>query len=148
MNQQEQRIAIAEACGWRPGEDDRMRDGTYRWDVRRDGVIFGSKPLTYLDSDEFCGSYLCDQKVPDYPNDLNAMREAWSMLPKLPMVGREVSNEEIALRQLAMVVAPKYAPDWPHCDSYCIRAVLAIANATASQYAEAFLRTIGKWRDE
>lgn len=56
MNPEKQRIAIAEACGWRKCI---FRD--------RYGTAFGSPPgeaLTYR------------EELPDYPNDLNAMHEA------------------------------------------------------------------------
>lgn len=75
MNDIEQRIAIAEACGWsNKSSDDRLKDGSYRWDIRRDGTIFGLKPLSWEDGKPI--AYLSDQRVPDYLNDFNALHEA------------------------------------------------------------------------
>lgn len=119
MKPEQQRIAIAEACGW-----------TDFWETEHQGWR-GRNPDN--SGDDF---------IPDYLNDLNAMHEAWSLLINGPKIGKEVSNDKIALRQLAIVVDPKHAPDWPDCDSYPIRTVLAIANATALQRSEAFLKTL------
>lgn len=126
MNAKEKRIAIAELCGWKPGEDDRMKDGTYRWDIRANGVIFGSKPMTYIDSDEFCGSYLCDQKVPDYINDLNAVREAEEVILKQGL-------QDTWLDCLVEVVVGKNV-HWS--DYHCFPQV---SRATAEQRADAIL---------
>ena len=60
MNEELQRIKIAEACGW----TDFSR-------AKHEGAIqYGRKPLSYSDSWE----------VPDYLNDLNAMHEAERVL--------------------------------------------------------------------
>lgn len=57
MTPEQQRLAIAEACGW-----------------VRDAVCFNwkrGKDVAYRD-----GDYLHYRQLPDYPNDLNAMHEA------------------------------------------------------------------------
>jgi len=85
-----QRIAIAEACGWKTG---------------------------YRDPEAW-------HPLPDYLNDLNAMHDAEQVL-----FGRN---------------------DWSACkyDNYLDVATSSWKwNATASQRAEAFLRTIGKWEE-
>lgn len=61
--------------------------------------------------------------VPDYPNDLNAMHEAEGVL-----FGIACENYARQLCGVGLLYYP-------------------VAHATARQRAEAFLRTIGKWRD-
>jgi hypothetical protein len=90
MTPESQRIAIAEACGWKTG---------------------------YRDPEAW-------HPLPDYLNDLNAMHDAEKVL-----FGRN---------------------DWSSCkyDEYLDVATSSWKwNATASQRAEAFLRTIGKWEE-
>jgi hypothetical protein len=92
MTPEQQRIAIAEACGW---TDTQIIDGKYG-----------------------------QTDVPDYLHDLNAMHDAEKVL-----FGRN---------------------DWSSCkyDEYLDVATSSWKwNATASQRAEAFLRTIGKWEE-
>lgn len=62
MNPESQRIAIAQACGWRMGSA--LPDGTPCWQGRQ--------------CDEFAVGV---NQLPDYLNDLNAMNEAEKMLP-------------------------------------------------------------------
>jgi len=58
VSPEQQRIAIAEACGW----------SEFEWAV----LLFG----TYTKGDK----YWKDKEVPDYLNDLNAMHEAEKIL--------------------------------------------------------------------
>jgi len=91
MTPEAQRIAIAEACGWKTEYRDAVSSVT---------------------------------ALPDYLNDLNAMHEAEKVL-----FGRN---------------------DWSACiyDEHINVATSSWKwNATASQRAEAFLRTIGKWQE-
>lgn len=102
MTPEQQRIAIAEACGWKK-------------------QMSGQACLGWLSPDH--GNLLFDF-VPDYLNDLNAMHEAEKVLN--PSSHHNMWCEYIKnLSDVTGVV-------------YCI-------NATASQRAEAFLRTMGKW---
>lgn len=113
MNPEQQRIAIAEACGW---SHKALCNETYWWHDENNKSL----PL----SDD--GMRVC----PDYLHDLNAMHEAESILNADQMVsydyhldlmvgnGRQGLNIEYFL--------------W---------------SATATQRAEAFLRTIGKWEE-
>ena len=96
MTPEQQRIAIAEACGWKP-------------DKRGLGWL---SPHGYYASE------------PDYLNDLNAMHEAEKLLVRLQWVSY--------LRRL---------------QTLCDESVTWPIHATASQRAEAFLRTIGKWEE-
>lgn len=91
MKPQDQRIAIAEACGWKDAEG----------------------------------------QFPDYLNDLNAMREAESTL------GSEIWD---FAKNLESIVHPEPTKSTWAAWAYC-------CTATAAQHAEAFLKTIGKWKD-
>ena len=103
MTQEEQRIAIAEACGWTQIESCTCCDGVSR----------GYQPTP--------GAH--KKHLPDYLNDLNAMHDAEKMLNE--------KQEDIMNSTLWDIMnGRKYL--W---------------HATASQRAEAFLRTIGKWKE-
>jgi hypothetical protein len=92
MTQEEQRIAIAEACG--------------------------------EDSDS-----IVRELIPDYLNDLNAMHEA------ILLIGAQYWSH---YNEVLMCVVDQ-GPPKEH--------MFFIYNATAAQRAEAFLRTIGKWKE-
>ena len=97
MTPEQQRIAIAEACG-------RVQ--------RADGFWFPA------------GKYYGSAGIPNYLNDLNAMHDAEKVLVRLQWVSY--------LRRLQTLCDESVS--WP-------------IHATASQRAEAFLRTIGKWEE-
>ena len=110
MNPEQQRIAIAEACGWRL-----FSQFKNLWAPPRSVV-----------------EYDCDARpLPNYPFDLNDMHEAEKVLGAcwptyceylLEIVEPELRTLEICHR-------------WN------------LLHATATQRAEAFLRTIGKWEE-
>jgi hypothetical protein len=75
--------------------------------------------------------YSLPHDLPDYPRDLNAMHEAESAL--LPAEAERFSYE---LGQIVSRTITK------HCSMF------KQIHATASQRAEALLRTIGKWQTE
>jgi len=109
MTPEQQRIAIAEACGWQ----DSSGQGLYWNDKEHRALIAPGGALHRIRK---AANLCCEpdkQLLPDYLNDLNAMHEAEKIIP--------VISWDIYERNLA------------HCIS-----------ATASQRAEAFLRTIGK----
>jgi hypothetical protein len=85
------------------------------------------------DGDHAPSNYVFVTNLPDYLNDLNAMHEAWQTLT--PSQKTEFESE---LYLVIMGQAEYHRnDDAPY-----------ITNATASQRAEAFLRTIGKWEGE
>ena len=106
MTPEQQRIAIAEACGWKP-------------DKRGLGWL---SPHGYYSPE------------PDYLNDLNAMHEAVSIFDYDQADQFEDHLCDICKRSNDEKENP--AP-WR----------FAVVNATATQRAEAFLRTIGKWEE-
>ena len=114
MNKEEQRIAIAEACGVTRTPDEDYPD-CYCWG----GVVYEMN-----DS-------------PDFTEDLNAMHEAEKVLTVKQQhkfaeeVGHIIYNGELSV--------PDFGNNWYMC--------YLMMHATASQRAEAFLKTIGKWED-
>ena len=105
MNPEQQRVAIAEACGmWHSG-----------W------------PHEYMNQADRL------RHIPNYLNDLNAMHEAEKMLTKANWGGYAAELYRITDAH-NHGISPNH--HW-----------LAVAFSTASQRAEAFLRTIGKWEE-
>ena len=103
MNPEQQRVAIAEACGkWHSG-----------W------------PHEYMSQADRL------RHIPDYLNDLNAMHEAEKVLGACWPTYCE---------HLLEIVEPE-----PRTLEICHR--WNLLHATATQRAEAFLRTIGKWEE-
>lgn len=76
------------------------------------------------------GSYRSPDKLPDYLNDLNAMHEAEKVLQESPEMWEHYTEE-------LMDIVVRDNPE----DCF-----LRHISATSSQRAEAFLRTIGKWK--
>lgn len=74
--------------------------------------------------------------IPNYINDLNAMHEAEGML----------GDKWMPYARLLLEITTGCGPAMPL--SFLNVATLCLAvHATASQRAEAFLRTIGKWKE-
>jgi hypothetical protein len=109
MTECEQRIAIAEACGW---DRDFHVGGSTHWHRGKDTM------------------YLAD--VPDYLNDLNAMREAKKTLR--PPIERIAFMQEIW--RITGVAPGNGGSTWD------------VSNAEAKQEAEAFLRVKGLWKED
>lgn len=118
MTPEAQRIAIAETMGWRECVTESLGcHGKFPKEYRGDVM----NPFTGEDR----------AWIPDYLNDLNAMHDAEKVLsiklPSEPFTESEKTRYVISLRQM--------------CGGKgCVV-------ATASERAEAFLRTIGKWDD-
>lgn len=119
MTPEAQRIAIAEACGWTIHV--------------QNGIVFcWSEELNKTLPPEDDGMRQC----PDYLNDLNAMHEAENTLSDNDAV---VYAANLTRGHDIWDVMPK--------DEHFTCCYGAL-HATASQRAEAFLRTIGKWEDD
>lgn len=123
MTPNAQRIAIAEACGWK------QQQATQESPVEKGGMRlpnhFAREPIIAWTHIQEPGVYAI---LPNYLHDLNAMHEAEESLSSF--------NVDKFLVNLAAVVTTKYCIlDW------------ALSHATATQRAEAFLRTVGKWDD-
>ena len=128
MNPEAQRIAIAEACGWKPDDDG---DGTGWKGSRIRQRLIGKKP-TFEDGKVV--SYLIEQTVPDYLNDLNAMHEA-----EVILIGTEV--------QQAMFCYHLFRAIDPSMEGAGVGEFDKI-HATTTQRAEAFLKTLGIWKED
>ena len=111
MSPEKQRIAIAKACGW--------KDCDINW-LRKPALLLGSKPTF---SNGKIISYLVDQTIPNYLNDLNACHEMEKVL----------TDEQTSayITTLCLEVQPE--PMLHH--------------ATAAEKCEAFLRTLGLWEE-
>ena len=123
MNRDEQRIAIAKACGW-----------------TCIGQVPGLNPHglpPWRSIDEFTTQQVLNHEVPldtlpDYLGNLNAMHEAEKTLPE-----GLVYKYSIQL----MLASSNPSPNdmWRHQYSFM---------STAVQRAESFLRTLNLWEDE
>ena len=115
MTEQEQRIAIAEACGFtecRGAYWQGKRPGDNRW-----------------------------RNIPDYPNSLDAMHDAVGLLTPAQKILFAETLASIVLRDEQGLVDWGYYPgdsviDWD--------AVATVLSANAEQWAEAFIRTVGE----
>ena len=119
MNTHKQRIAIAEACGWKDIKDTNHEDV----DIESRSIIYWSG-LTGVPP-EFI-HYENRIKIPDYLVDLNAMHEAETVLNY---------NQMNRYQNIELSRFVRAGTTW-------------ICRATAAQRAEAFLRTLGKWEDD
>ena len=108
MTQEQQRIAIAEACGWKNCAGDSGFTTRYK----------GTPSETTV-----------RVTLPDYINDLNAMHEAVKML--------NYDQRNKYLNILCELTREDEMDDVDGDFAWC--------DATASQRAEAFLKTLGRW---
>ncbi len=112
MTPEEMRVAVAEACGW---TDVGHGVGPNR------NLWLGNKPIA--------GGLLCDQHVPNYPEDLNACHEMEKVLK-----GHQVND--YTHRLIAVTQASGVADGVPWLNTY------ALYHSTPAQRCEAFLRTV------
>lgn len=126
MNKDKQRIAIAEACGWREMPTKAL------WRFR--------DTETYAQCNERT-AHNCTQ-LPDYLNDLNAMHEAEEVLTDLQ--ARRTYSQTLLRVTKVFDVIETHASDFSGTE-LDYDALTDFAHATAAQRAEAFLRTLGKW---
>lgn len=122
MKAEEIRIAVAEACGWtRIGR--RMLDRVPIPFGRTDWMGTPPRDKDKLEDDQGW------KRIPDYPNDLNAVHEAEKML--------ETTCEPAPFTQ------PQVSGYYNHLMEMC--GTFGAIRATALQRCEAILRTLGKW---
>ena len=129
MNPDQQRVTIAKACGWTGFDPDNIPD---------------CLQFTARNTDGKWGL------IPDYPNDLNAMRDAVLSLNGLrasPTTGREYPADALDhyLHVLYNVVHKRPPDAYCHWSDFGDSRDMFIP--TAAQQAEAFLRTLGLWQD-
>lgn len=129
MSPEAQRIALAEVCGWE-------KVGRYFWSDEYEDFLKQHGPRVIVP--HFNGHLLGYWKAtdawatpPDYPNDLNAIREVRGVLTRDQQAAFIFCLESIVARD------PK-ANLWSW----------ALVNASAAQQAEAILRATNKWGDD
>jgi hypothetical protein len=125
MKPEKQRIAIAEACGWKDIKD-----------TNHESVDISSRSISYWSGltgvpPEFI-HYENRIFIPDYLNDLNAMHQA----------------EKVLTKNKSMEYAFRLADSWILNGEDKQPDLVRGFCATAAERAEAFLKTIGKWEDE
>lgn len=136
MTPEKQRIAIAEACGWTV-EDSHVRGGK---NLLLNGVLKHSEWFN-----DACKPTLMLMRpwLPDYLSDLNAMHEAEKVLT--PDQKRHYTFN--LFKALTKVTAVDLGYEDLKLKGVSLTCVFAIVHATATQRAQPFLRTIGKWED-
>ena len=127
MTPEKQRIAIAEACGWR-GISEHFLVGYAPW-----------RTETYSDRVNACpvGDIDCipQNPLPDYLNSLDAMHEAAKTVP--PLLRGDYASH------LAKIVGGKLYEVFEDDDM-----LFEFANATAAQHAKAFLHALNLWIED
>ena len=117
MNSEQQRIAIAKACGWTEIIEMRL-PAVWGW--------YGVVPKK---------DRMDMRQLPDYLNDLNAMHEVEQIL-------RDQAIDAYEIHLLTLIQDGSRIADFSKYPSDCI------FHATASQRAEAFLKTLGLWVED
>ncbi len=120
MTPEAQRIAIAEACGWK----------NCAVSAEWFGNVIGHPPSGW--SGTMRDERLDLAEPPDYLTDLNAMHEAEKVLTSEKWTEYWHHLFDINRKYQGSISAPS---------------VLYMINSTAAQRAEAFLRTLGKWNE-
>lgn len=123
MTNEELNAEIAEYCGWRKiREQDYQPFGTNEYIHGPSQVLVGIHPESDVDDIEY-------EVIPDYCNDLNAMHEAEKTLSRGQNY-HQLYGFGFYVNTLTQICYQQH-----------------ILTATASQRAEAFVRTIDKWKD-
>lgn len=141
MKPEAQRIAIAEACGYKYCIV-RNAPGKHCWYLQNNYHLSGetNPGCSWSDKIEVADKPHGDEEVdyslvPHYLNDLNAMHEAEKLITKRQQARQYMDNLSNIVRQIS----------WPQSIE---EAQMLYLSAAAAQRAEAFLRTIGKWVEE
>jgi len=115
MNPEQQRIAIAEACGWKNADHPDVIKLKHGWTMPEKWCMDPKGVLRF------------NHDRPNYLHDLNAMHDAEKVLPRHLY---HVDYWQKGYGRFQMVLS---------------ELTITPYSATVSQRAEAFLRTIGKW---
>jgi len=134
MNPTEQQIAIAEATGWKYIEDMTLPSRSFM------GAKSVGSAWQRPDGEFGYGDYV----PPNYLNNLNAMHEVEKKL---------TTTQRIQFADILYNSVGKDLLNWSGCYYPCeqptidLDTIFQTLHATASQRAEAYLRTINKWKD-
>jgi len=124
MTKEQQRFAIAEACGWKNADHPDVMQFKQGWTMPERWCM-DPKGVLRLNHDR-----------PDYLNDLNAMHEAEKVLWDTGKA-MEFTNQLVGIVCSARGFRwDKGTPD---------DRLMCLSHATAAQRAEAFLRTLNLW---
>lgn len=139
MSDDEINLAIAEACGWQAKHNTHKCDGTTIFRCGTCGGLghsncYGGGRGASLFS---CSvSPCCDEAVPpDYCGDLNEMHQA------------ECTLDSGTIKQVIHKIN-RYTEELCRALGCTGGVFFELTHASARQRAEAFLRTIGKWKEE
>jgi len=121
MDQALQRIAIAQACGWRIPT---VTVGPNAGQLSTDFILgpHGQIELLKVIEDSACATLIANCLLPDYLADLNAMQVVFGTLSE--------QQKRTCVDHVVCLLNPGQF----------------LFDATAAQWAEAFLKTIGKWQ--
>ena len=121
MTQEEKRIKIAEACGWKPDDDGA---GLNTWDASRIGdKLYGLRPRFRAGGS--IASYTVDCLVPQYFKSLEAMYEA-----------EKVLDQKQAKAYSDLLSNSKQDGSWAGCYTW---------HLTAEQRAEEWGKALNLW---
>jgi len=155
MNKEKQRIAIAEACGWKKWTKDdpfikgqKFADTKFNGYVRKVTKVFDNGVTLDVDESPLYKRNLFGTgkefeplngwtspsgkqylNPPNYLNDLNACHKMEKALKP-----KQLSSYCVILSNILPIHTPPHVETW-------------VFHATAALRAEAFLRTIDKWED-
>lgn len=128
MNPLDQRFAIAEANGYAWTEEAKQETSCASWQA-------------YAES---YGMEFIDDELPDYLNDLNAMHEVERNMTDLQKIQfTDILYNKVG-RELLDWTGCYYPGELPTID---LMVIFETLHTSAAQRAEAYLRTIGKWKD-
>ena len=136
MNKEAQRIAIAEACGWK-----RKPEFDYTRLMR--GTVDAMERVEMWGTDQ--GHLIPLEKLPDYLNDLNAMHKAEKMLA---LDQRDAYATELYSMLPGDENCGPIDMDDPKAGDVMIASQFQLIHATSQQRCEAILKTLGRWRDD
>lgn len=129
MTNEEINIVIAESVGWHPHPDnDKRKQKFWTYGGGGYGLPNGCDKRKAANPPIHDGAWENILGLPDYCNDLNAMHEAEKVLTPEQLVDYCAFSLRVATGEGCVT------------DYKMIR-------ATAAQRAEAFLKTIGKWKE-
>jgi hypothetical protein len=126
MNKEKQRIAIAEACGWKNADHPDAMELKQGWSMPEKWCMDPKGVLRF------------NHHRPDYLNDLNAMHEAEEHLD----VNQKIDYASLITRHFLDEIYHVIPNDLSF--HICFPAI----HVNPEVRAEAFLRTVGKWEDD
>lgn len=133
MTSEAQRVAIAEACGWKElihGRGIWHHAVTGKNAIPKDGAIHKKRTEMKMPSEHFL--------LPDYPNDLNSCHAAYLTL---------TFEQRLEFTKQLIYIQNRTRNERATSDNITGQAITELLGATAAQWAEALVRTFGLWKD-